>query len=102
MWISHLLEKVNFTPDAIVANLPYVDTEWDWLDKEALSREPALALYAEDHGLALIKELIDTAKSKYLILEADPCQHAEIINYAKQQNYTLVDTRGFILSFARA
>ena len=99
--ISYLLEKVNINPDVIVANLPYVDPEWDWLDKESLSKEPALALYAEDHGLALIKELIDTAKSKYLILEADPCQHAEIISYAKQQSYTLIDTRGFILSFAR-
>ncbi len=100
--IAYLLKKVKFTPDVIVANLPYVDPDWDWLDKEALSREPALALYTEDHGLALIKELIDTASSKYLILEADPCQHAEIISYAQQQSYTLIDTRGFILSFARA
>ena len=100
--ISHLLEKVNFTPDVVVANLPYVDESWDWLDKKTLSEEPAIALYAEDHGLALIKQLIDQASNrqiKYLILEADPCQHDTIINYSKAKKYTLLKTAGYILSF---
>lgn len=97
--ISHLLDNVKSTPDAIVANLPYVDENWDWLDKEALSHEPSIALYAEDHGLKLIKELIDTANSKYLILEADPCQHQEIINYATKKGLQHLETRGFILTF---
>ena len=96
--ISHLLEKVNFTPDIIVANLPYVDRNWDWLDQESLKEDPDLALYAPDGGLALIKELIDTATSKYLILEADPSQHKEIINYAKDK-YSLISQQGFILTF---
>ncbi len=90
----------NFTPDLIVANLPYVDRNWDWLDLEVLSKEPEMALFAEDKGLKLIKNLIDEVtdrKIKYLILEADPCQHKDIINYAK--NYKLLETRGFILVF---
>lgn len=95
--ISHLLEKVKFTPDVIVANLPYVDEDWDWIDKKALAKEPSIALYAKDHGLALIKELIDTAKSKYLILEADPSQHSAIIEYISEKGFKLVETRGFIL-----
>ena len=95
--ISHLLEKVKFTPDVIVANLPYVDENWDWIDKKALAKEPSIALYAKDHGLALIKELIDAAKSKYLILEADPSQHQAIIEYASEKGFELVETRGFIL-----
>ena len=101
--ISYLLEKVNFTPDVVVANLPYVDETWDWLDKEALSKEPSIALYAEDGGLKLIKELINQATTRgveYLILEADPCQHAAIIDYAKGK-YSLIETRGFILSMRR-
>lgn len=98
--ISHLLKKVNTTPDLIVANLPYVDENWDWLDKKSLSKEPSIALYAEDHGLKLIKELIDTATSKYLILEADPCQHEAIIEYATPK-YTHMDTKGFILTFRK-
>lgn len=103
---SHLLQKVKEgnlpTPDIIVANLPYVDKNWPWLDKKALSKEPSIALYAEDHGLKLIKELISdktTAKTKYLILEADPCQHEEIKSFATNYNFKLTDIRGFILTF---
>ena len=99
--ISNLLEKVKFTPDVIVANLPYVDKNWSWLDKEALSYEPKLALYADDQGLMLIKKLIDEAflrKIKFLVLEADPCQHREIIKYTKEK-YKLLEVRGFILVF---
>ena len=101
--ISYLLEKVNFTPDVIVANLPYVDPDWPWLDKASLSKEPATALYAEDGCLALIKQLLDQATSKqieYLVLEADPCQHDRIISYASNK-YHLIDQHGFILSMRR-
>ena len=96
---THAPSAVNFTPDVIVANLPYVDEKWDWLDKEALSHEPSIALYADDHGLKLIKELIDTVNSKYLVLEADPCQHKEIIDYAAKKRLQHLETRGFILTF---
>ena len=96
---SDLLEKIDFTPDLIVANLPYVDENWDWLDKESLAKEPAIALYADDHGLALIKKLIKEAsrrKVKYLVLESDPCQHTEVVEFAKIYNYNLLETRGFV------
>ena len=102
--ISHLLEKVKSgnlpTPDIIVANLPYVDKDWDWLDKKSLSYEPPIALYAKNHGLALIKQLIDGATELHiprLVLEADPCQHESIVNYAAQKGLKLVEARGFIL-----
>ena len=100
--ISHLLENVNITPDLIVANLPYVDEDWDWLDKDSLSFEPSIALYAKDHGLKLIKELINQSterKIPYLILEADPCQHKTIINFAKEK-YKPDNIRGFIISLS--
>ena len=99
--ISNLLENVKFTPDLIVANLPYVDPEWDWLDRQALEYEPAISLYAKNHGLALILDLIKQASRKgvkYLILEADPCEHAEIEKFAKSQGFKLIETRGFILT----
>ena len=98
---SDLLKNINENYDIIIANLPYVDPEWDWLDKDALSIEPAIALYAEDHGLALIKELIKQAKNKttYLILEADPCQHEEIIEYAAKNGFQHLETSGFALLF---
>lgn len=96
---SDLLENIDFTPDVIVANLPYVDKNWDWLDQESLKTDPDLALYANGGGLELIKKLVDKANSKYLILEADPSQHQEIIDYAK--NYQSLTKNGFALVFSR-
>lgn len=99
---SNLLENINFIPDLIVANLPYVDENWDWLDKKALSYEPKEALYAENNGLALISKLIIEAsklKIPYLILEADPIEHQTIITHANKYHYILKETRGFILTF---
>lgn len=97
---SNLLDDVAVTPDLVIANLPYVDKEWDWIDKAALSHEPAIALYANDNGLELIYALIDQVSEKGikgLILEADPCQHDAIIDYANNKGYILADKRGFIL-----
>ena len=76
--------------DLIVANLPYVDREWDWLSPE-LTFEPETALYAENHGLALIKALIRQVANHlepdgHLVLEADRSQHQDIIDFAKDYN----------------
>lgn len=104
--ISYMLEKVNDNtipiPDLIVANLPYVDSNWDWLDKAALAKEPSIALYADDHGLALIKQLIDQASqlhTPYLVLESDPCQHQAIMKYAQKAGFQHLETRGYVLTF---
>ena len=97
---SDLLMNVKVKPDLIVANLPYVDENWDWIDKKALSKEPALALYAKDGGLELIFKLIDQVAERevhHLVLEADPCQHERITSYAKKKGLALRETRGFIL-----
>ena len=99
---SDLLDDVSADFDVVVANLPYVDPEWDWVDGKALAQEPELALYSGDGGLKLIKKLINQVvrrKIPYLILEADPCQHERIVEYAGDKGYSLVKTRGFILIF---
>lgn len=99
---SDLLEKITENFEIVVANLPYVDKDWSWIDREALAREPSIALYAENHGLALIYQLIDQVakrKKTYLVLEADPCQHQDIIAYAKGKGYHLKEERGFVLLF---
>ena len=100
---SDLLEKVAGEFEIIVANLPYVDESWEWLDKKALGREPALALYAKDGGLELIKRLIREAgeRTKFLILEADPCQHEKIIQYAADRGFKIIRKRGFVLEFVK-
>ncbi|MBQ3470204.1 HemK family protein methyltransferase [Candidatus Saccharibacteria bacterium] len=102
--ISHLIKNVKLKrlkPDLVVANLPYVDKTWDWLDLNSLKKEPEIALFAEDGGLALIKELIDEAsalKIPRLLLEADPCQHDKIALYAEKKGYLLINITGFILN----
>lgn len=94
-WIkSNLLKSKAFknqTFDIIVANLPYVDKAWPWIDKNTLKYEPKLALYASNYGLGLIKNLIDKApkylkKGGFLVLEADICQHQAILDYATEKN----------------
>lgn len=99
---SDLLEKVEGEFDVIMANLPYVDENWDWISDE-LENEPKLALFAGDGGCELIFRLIRQAvhRCKYLILEADPCQHERIVNYAREYGFVLQKIRGFVVVFAR-
>lgn len=99
---SDLLSNFKPEPDTlIIANLPYVDANWDWLDHQSLDHEPSLALYAEQEGLVLIYKLIDQYPDNTagLILEADPCQHDAIIEYAKNHSLKLKKQDGFILYF---
>ena len=101
---SDLLNMYNDEePDVVIANLPYVDPDWKWLDKKALSFEPSIALFAEDSGLKLIKILLDQIINRgwkpFVILEADPCQHLEIIKYAQNSGFEHIKTNGFVLIF---
>ncbi len=96
---SDLLNDYQPEPGAlIVANLPYVDTNWDWLNHQSLDHEPNLALYAEQGGLELIYRLIDQypANAAGLILESDPSQHRSITDYARKRNLTLIEYQDYI------
>lgn len=94
-------------PDVIVANLPYVSKDWGWIGPE-LKYEPDTALFAADGGLELIKRLIVQAarlgvqrgEAHFLLLEADPCQHAEIIENASLHGYRHAETRNYQLVFS--
>jgi len=101
---SNLL--ANFQPEPntlIIANLPYVNPDWDWLDRKSLDFEPKLALYAEQGGLELIYKLIDQypADASGLILEADPCQHEQIKYYAETHGLSLIKQQNYIIQFIR-
>lgn len=103
---SDLLEKVQGEYDLIVANLPYVDKNWDWLSPE-LAYEPDLALYAEDSGLYDIKRLVCQAeahltKQGVLMLESDLSQHGKIQDYIENNTkLTLVKTEGLAQVFVK-
>lgn len=97
---SNLLSDYPFAADYILANLPYVDSVWE--RSPETRHEPALALFAEDGGLALINKLIDQAPAHLktgglLFLEADPRQHAAIIKTAKNRGFAHQESRDFIV-----
>ena len=101
---SDLLDGFPFVSDIIIANLPYVDPNWE--RSPETNHEPAEALFAANEGKALIYKLITQTKNKlaiggYLILEADPEQHADIIGYAKGQGLLLNETKDYGLLFQK-
>lgn len=101
---SNLLADYPFTPDIIIANLPYVDIEWERSPETEF--EPKEALFATDNGLHLIKTLIEEAVGRtqsgaLMLLEADPRQHKEIISYGKKHGFLLRENRDFIVVLER-
>lgn len=100
-WMSHENPK-KF--DIIIANLPYVDRSWQ--RSPETDHEPALALFADDDGMELIKKCIQQASSLtsvngYLILEADPEQHDGIVSFGNQHGFTMVRIDGYIVTLQR-
>lgn len=89
---SDLLASYPFIADIIIANLPYVNPEWE--RSPETNHEPADALFAANNGLALIFELLIQTKEKlalggWLLLEADPEQHSAIIKEASRYGLVL-------------
>lgn len=99
---SDLLGNYAFTADIIIANLPYVDIEWE--RSPETEHEPATALFANNGGLSLIFDLLPQTKQKLalagkLILEADPEQHKAIIKEAAKYGLIHTETLGYGLLF---
>ena len=85
----------------IVANLPYLSPGQDGLSPE-LAYEPAIALYADDDGLSLIKQLITTAPARltpggYLLLEMNTKQIEAVASYATDYRYQVIKQEPFHL-----
>lgn len=116
---SNLLRDIEFLAedtrrpehfDVVVANLPYVDRQWDWLDQKTLAYEPARALYAGLRGLSLYRRLLreiaeydelGKLELDYLVLEADPCQQTELIQCAAKYGFEHCKTDGYGLLFRK-
>lgn len=105
---SDLLSKFqipNSKFDVILANLPYVDRSWE--TSPETKYEPDLALFADGGGMKLIQGLLVQATTGlidrgYIILEADPCQHDDIVEFAQKLGYKHVQTRGYALGLQLA
>ena len=101
---SHLLDSYPLRADLVVANLPYVDRSWT-VDQDT-KHEPAEALFADDGGLSLIYELIETlpshtSDSAGIIIEADPRQHESIIKKCADHGLAHRQTLGYGILFER-
>ncbi|MBR6097294.1 peptide chain release factor N(5)-glutamine methyltransferase [Candidatus Saccharibacteria bacterium] len=101
--LSDLLSNISLDDtDLVIANLPYVDKNWDFLSPE-LAYEPEQALFANDNGLALIKKLILDLEAKdyhgYLMLESDPSEQPAVIDFAGQHGAKHQKTADFITLF---
>jgi release factor glutamine methyltransferase len=97
-FVSDLLNEYPYSPDIILANLPYVDRTWDV--SHELAHEPEEALYAEDHGLAVVKRCIEQAAHRakpgaYLLLEADSRQLDVIASFATPHGFKETARGGF-------
>ncbi len=101
---SDLLTNTPGMYDIILANLPYVDRSWE--RSPETNHEPAIALFAEKHGLALIERLIVQAAPQMnpeglLLIEADPEQHTAIIQYGENCDFHYIKTSGYIIALVR-
>jgi release factor glutamine methyltransferase len=87
-WLKQQIDKRWL----IVANLPYLPTsDRSKLQKQVVDHEPNTALFAEDAGLALIKELLNQLqtfihqrKSDLILLEHDPRQARNMLSFTKK------------------
>jgi release factor glutamine methyltransferase len=101
---SDLLQNCIEKPDIIIANLPYVDHNWE--RSIETNYEPDLALFADNHGLELIERLITQAdrlflQSGHIIIEADPTQHESLIEFASKKSFYVTNRIGYAFTLSR-
>ena len=97
---SNLLDGAADKFSIVVANLPYVDANWE--RSPETNHEPKEALFASEGGLDLIFKLLDQLP-KYIssgglvLLEADPTQHEAIIKRALAVGFRDVETKDYVV-----
>ena len=100
---SDLLTQAPGIFDVVIANLPYVDKTWE--RSPETDKEPGLALFADNNGLALIEQLLQQlpellSPSALILLEADPTQHEAIIAQAAKLGLKHIETEGYTIALA--
>lgn len=101
---NDLLHGYALPINILLANLPYVDRKWEVSADTCF--EPDEALYAENSGLFLIKQLIIQASSlmnqgSYMLIESDPRQQTTIIRFADEYSFVHRRTSDFISVFEK-
>ncbi|HSW75367.1 MAG TPA: peptide chain release factor N(5)-glutamine methyltransferase [Candidatus Saccharimonadales bacterium] len=101
---NNLLTNITQGYDAIVANLPYVPTNFPI--NEAATHEPKIALFAGADGLSdyqcFWQQIANLArKPKIIVTEAFPAQHHVLAQWARQSDYALEYVQDFIQLFMK-
>jgi len=101
---NDLLRGYGLPIDIIIANLPYVSRDWE-VSPDTFA-EPQQALYADNGGLALIKQLLEQASVQlraggHIVLESDLKQQSDIVTAALSLGFTHLRTEGFVTLFRR-
>ena len=101
---SNLLDAYPYEPDIVLANLPYVDEGWQ--RSPETGHEPAEALFAKDHGLALIERCLEQLSGRqvagaHAIFEADPRQWKSIEAMAKRNGFRLLEQSEYAAAFQK-
>lgn len=100
--VSDLLDSVTATPDVVLANLPYVPT--DYPVNQAASHEPPLALFSGGDGLDAYRRFwtqVGHLLPAYVITEALPQQQAALSALATAHGYQATYTGTFVAEFTR-
>ena len=87
--------------ELIVANLPYVPT--DFKINTAATHEPDFAIFGGDDGLDYYRIMFAklSNKTKYVLTESLPPQHEELTVIAKKAGFKLQKTQDLIQQFAK-
>ncbi len=86
---TDLLTKINNHYDIILANLPYVNKDWEFIKN--IEYEPKKAIFANDNGLELIKKFIQQLcklpknNKTLVIIESDPSQQPALADFIQKQ-----------------
>lgn len=102
-----LLDGLDFKQDeyaVLLANLPYVNPEWKWLDRKSLAFEPEQALFvAQENGLGLYRRLLEQLQGRIrnVIFEVDPCQQDALGAMAKDYGYVVQAVDGYAVTLER-
>lgn len=100
---SDLLTNTTHDFDILLCNLPYVPD--DYQINTAALHEPAIALFGGPDGLDLYRKLFDQIKMVverplYILCEALPPQHDELIRIGRDHGYHVHAVDDFIVGFA--
>jgi release factor glutamine methyltransferase len=101
----NLLSRPLRPYDAILANMPYVPEHWKI--NEAALHEPKIAIFGGKDGLDVYRKLFAqlarfTWKPRYVLTEALPPQHDNLVGVAAERGFSLRQSDDFIQVFEPA